>query len=348
MLGALLGVEPRFRCYSERDSELGGIAMEDIIAQALSRQSSNALSPQQQRENSALDELRTPEHTLVDLTPSSSQTSYEYLFNYEPEDDDEESKPPFYVGMRAADRKYSLCKEVRERSELDKMLKDFNPGLTNKPVVQVDDYFVDSIREVAVGIPSFMKMWVVNTEYLHREVTWEDFDLHFLSGVSRPKFTLRKLSSELFVIEIVAHLQGTCVFGVKCCGTTLKDSPFHIHAVNPIWSPTNSFATVPSSTFCGDVVRVDITCKDQFGYLFPGASETLDIAISGPAVIDKMKVKDNKDGSHVLYFKAIKIGRYKIEVSAFNDSIRGSPYEILVLPTKPDPNQTKMDGEGSK
>ncbi len=179
-------------------------------------------------------------------------------------------------------------------------------------------------------------------------MTWEDFDLHFLSGVSRPKFTLRKVEDDLFVVEILAHLQGTCVFAVKCCGITLRDSPFHIHAVNPVWSPTNSFAVVPSQTFCGDVVRVDITCKDQFGYLFPGASETLDIAISGPAVIDKMKVKDNKDGSHVLYFKAIKIGRYRINISAFNDNIRGSPYEILVLPTKPDPNQTKMEGEGCK
>ena len=88
-----------------------------------------------------------------------------------------------------------------------------------------------------------------------------------LSGVSRPKFTLRKVEEDLFVVEILAHLQGTSVFAVKCCGITLRDSPFHIHAVNPIWSPTNSFAVVPSQTFCGDVVRVDITCKDQFGYV---------------------------------------------------------------------------------
>ena len=293
---------------------------------------------------------RTLENNSWDLSPSSSSQDapghdWQRTSLKVAEDDD---KAPFYVGMRGVDRKYSLCKEVRERSEIDKLLKNFNPGLTNKPHIRVDDYFVQSIREIAVGIPSFMRMWILNTDYLKNGVTWEDFDLHFLSGVSRPKFTLRQLNKDLFVVEIVAHLQGTCVFGVKCCGVTLADSPFHIHAVNPQWSPTNSFAVVPSQTFCGDVARVDITCKDQFGYLYPGASDTLEISISGPAVIDKMKVKDNKDGSHVLYFKATEIGRYKIEVSAFNDNIRGSPYEILVLPTKPDPNQTKMEGEGCK
>ncbi len=307
---------------------------------------------------------RLKETTAMDTTPSTSTSNVsgaenggggveevgafpllEYHVNLE---EDEEERPPFYVGMRGADRKYSLCKQVRERAEVDKFLKNFNPGLTNKPNIRVDDHFVDSIREIAVGIPAYMRMWVLNTEYLNKQVTWEDFDLHFLSGVSRPKFTLRKINHDLFIVEVLAHLQGNCVFAVKCCGVTLKDSPFHIHAVNPRWSAMNSFAVVPSQTFCGDTVRVDITCKDQFGYLFPGASETLDIEMSGPAVIDKIKVKDNKDGSHVLFFKAIKIGRYKIAISAFHENIRGSPYEILVLPTKPDPNQTRMEGEGCR
>lgn len=293
--------------------------------------------------------LRTPENSHLGLSPStSSQSALGPYVGRTYDLVEDEDRQPFYVGMRGVERKFSLCKEVREMRELDKLMKNFNPALTDKPELRVDDYFVDSIREVAVGIPAYMRMWILNTATLRKKVTWEDFDLHFLSGVSRPKFTLRQLSDDLFVIEIVAHLQGACVFGVKCRGITLKDSPFHIHAVNPQWSPTNSFAVVPTQTFCGDVVRVDITCKDQFGYLYPGASDTLDISLSGPAVIDKMKVKDNKDGSHVLFFKATKIGRYKIEVSAFNDNIRGSPYEILVLPTRPDPNQTKMEGEGCK
>ena len=133
------------------------------------------------------------ENNSWDLSPSSSSQDapghdWQRTSLKVAEDDD---KAPFYVGMRGVDRKYSLCKEVRERSEIDKLLKNFNPGLTNKPHIRVDDYFVQSIREIAVGIPSFMRMWILNTDYLKNDVTWEDFDLHFLSGVSRPKFTLR-------------------------------------------------------------------------------------------------------------------------------------------------------------
>ena len=85
----------------------------------------------------------------------------------------------------------TACKEVRERSENDKFLRNFNPAITDKPQIRVDDYFVDSIREIAVGIPAYMRMWILNVEDLRKKLTWEDFDLHFLSGVSRPKFTLR-------------------------------------------------------------------------------------------------------------------------------------------------------------
>ena len=71
-------------------------------------------------------------------------------------------EPPFYVGMHGTDRKFSMCKAARENIEDDKFLRSFDPRMTRRPVVSVQKDFLDCIKDVAVGAPAHMKIFVRN------------------------------------------------------------------------------------------------------------------------------------------------------------------------------------------
>ena len=83
-----------------------------------------------------VDEARTRENTSLELSPSTSSSHHEAGGFQTFDLLEDEERQPFYVGMRGVDRKYSLCKEVREKIEIDNLVKNFNPGLTNKPHIR--------------------------------------------------------------------------------------------------------------------------------------------------------------------------------------------------------------------
>ena len=270
--------------------------------------------------------------------------------DYGPEDEDDE-KQPFYLGKRNNDRRFSMSKEAREHNARQRMLRHVVPTYFTKPFVTVevdDEDYVSSVREIAVNIPARMHLVVENHKLVNPRVEWRDFDVHFLSGVSRPRFTLRQDPNKKgrFVVEILANLAGHGVFSVSCKGVPVLGSPFQIQAINPSWNSQHSYAEVPAKTHCGDIVRVNIICRDQFGHIFTEAQENVEVAIAGPAVVNKILLQDRSPGVKELVFKATKVGMYTIDITAFGESFRGGPYRVDVMPAAPSPKRTKLSGEG--
>ena len=84
--------------------------------------------------------LRTPENSHLGLSPStSSQSALGPYVGRTYDLVEDEDRQPFYVGMRGVERKFSLCKEVREMRELDKLMNDLKDKKQDKWANKIAD-----------------------------------------------------------------------------------------------------------------------------------------------------------------------------------------------------------------